>query len=214
MVIFADIIISAMQTLRIYPSSVNDRFIEQAVETLRRGGLIVYPTDTLYAVGCDALNQGAIERVCRIKGLNPQKNTLSIICRDMSQASEYAKIDNRAFDMMRRLVPGPFTFILPASTRLPKAFKGRKTVGVRIPDNPIARRLAEELGNPLLTTSFPADGKTEEELMFPDEIALGCEQLDIDLMIDGGQGGNGVSTVVDLTDSSMPEIVREGIGQL
>ncbi len=203
-----------MQILRIYPSSVNDRFISQAVEALCRGGIIVYPTDTLYAVGCDALNQGAIERVCRMKGLNPQKNMLSIVCSGISQASEYARIDNVAYNMIRRYVPGPFTFVLPAAYSLPKAFKGRKTVGVRIPDNAIARRVAEDLGRPVLTTSMPSEGYGEDEIVMPEAIALRGEMLGIDVMIDGGQGGSIGSTVVDLTDSSSPEILRQGIGRM
>jgi len=203
-----------MQILRIYPSSVNDRFINQAVDVLCRGGIIVYPTDTLYAVGCDALNQGAIERVCRLKGLNPQKNMLSIVCSGISQASEYARIDNGAYNVIRRYVPGPFTFVLPVAHSLPKAFRGRKTVGVRIPDNAIPRRLAEELGRPMLTTSMPTGEFGEDEIVLPESIALRSDMLGIDVMIDGGQGGSEGSTIVDLTDSSSPEILRQGIGKM
>ncbi len=201
-----------MQTLRIYPSSVNDRFIEQAADILRRGGMMVFPTDTLYAVGCSALSTPAIDKVCRLKGLNPLKNTLSIICSDISQASEYARIDNKAFALLRAHTPGPYTFILPASQKLPKAFKGRHTVGVRIPDNPIARRLAEELGAPLLTTSIPSEGLSDDEITHPAEIALRFDSAGADLMIDGGQGSVIPSTVVDITDSSSPEVVRQGTG--
>ena len=143
-----------MKTLRMYPSSLNDRYLDEAVEAMGRGEIIIYPTDTLYALGCDALNNGAIEKLCRVKGLNPQKQTLSIICDGLSMASEYARIDNEAFRILRTNLPGPFTFILPASTRLPKVFKGRRTVGVRIPDNAIARALAERLGHPVLSTSI------------------------------------------------------------
>lgn len=203
-----------MQILRIYPSSINDRFIDQAAEVLRSGGVIVYPTDSLYALACDALNSGAIRRVCQIKGLNPQKNSLSIVCSDISQAAEYAKIDNAAYAVLREFTPGPFTFILPAATTLPKAFKGRKEVGVRIPDNPISRRLAEELGNPLLSTSLPVGDMTEEAICSEEEIALLAERLDVDLMIDGGAGDCRETTVVDLKDSGSPEIVREGKGAL
>lgn len=202
-----------MQTLRIYPTSINDRFMAEAADALQRGGIVVYPTDSLYAIGCDALNQSAIERICRIKGLNPQKNTLSIVCCDISQASEYARIDNRAFALLRNYTPGAFTFILPVSNTLPKAFKGRRTVGVRIPDNPIARRLAEELGRPLLTTSIPSDDMSEDELSMPEEIAIRCESLRPDVLIDGGRGGSEPSTIVDLTDSSSPEVLREGAGK-
>lgn len=202
-----------MKTLRIYPSSVNDRYITEAVDELRSGNLILYPTDTLYAIGCDAMNQNAIERLCKLKGINSQKNTLSIICGNISQASEYARIDNKAFSILRHNCPGPFTFILPSSPTLPKAFKGRRQVGLRIPDNTIARTLAEELGHPLLTTSIPTDGLTEDEIVTPDEIMLRNEiSGSIALMIDGGIGGAVPSTIVNLLDSSAPEITREGAG--
>lgn len=201
-----------MQTLRIYPSSINDRFIQKAVDALRSGDVIIFPTDTFYAIGCNALSSSAIDKVCKIKGLNPQKNTLSIICSSISQASEYARIDNTAFNILRSYTPGAFTFILPAITTLPKVFKGRKSVGVRIPDNEIARRLAEELGNPILSTSLPTENLSEEEITLPEEIALRAENMNIDMMIDGGNGGSSPSTVVDLTDSRLPEVIREGIG--
>lgn len=201
-----------MQTLRIYPSSVNDRFIERAADILRRGGVMIFPTDTLYAIGCSALSTPAIDKVCRLKRLNPFKNTLSIICSDISQASEYARIDNKAFALLRAHTPGPYTFILPASQKLPKAFKGRHTVGVRIPDNPISRRLAEELGAPILTTSIPSEGLSDDEITHPAEITLRFESSGADLMIDGGQGSAIPSTVVDITDSSSPEVIRQGAG--
>ncbi|MDE6378523.1 MAG: threonylcarbamoyl-AMP synthase, partial [Duncaniella sp.] len=132
-----------MKTLRMYPTSLNDKFLDEAVEALERGELIVYPTDSLYALGCDALNNNAIERLCRIKGIDPKKQSLSVVCASLSMASEYARIDNEAFRILRANLPGPFTFILPAATTLPKVFKGRRTVGIRIPDNPIALALAE-----------------------------------------------------------------------
>lgn len=201
-----------MQTLRIYPSSVNDRFIERAADILRRGGVMIFPTDTLYAIGCSALSTPAIDKVCRLKRLNPLKNTLSIICSDISQASEYARIDNKAFALLRAHTPGPYTFILPASQKLPKAFKGRHTVGVRIPDNLISRRLAEELGAPILTTSIPSEGLSDDEITHPAEITLRFESSGADLMIDGGQGSAIPSTVVDITDSSSPEVIRQGAG--
>lgn len=201
-----------MQILRIYPSSINERFISRAVDALRSGAAIIYPTDTLYALGCSALCAPAIDKVCRFKSLNPVKNTLSIVCADISQASEYARIDNTAFQLIRRLTPGPYTFILPAATTLPKVFKGRRTVGVRIPDNEIARELARELGAPLLTTSLPSEGLTDDEITLPEEIALRLESQLPDLMIDGGRGNITPSTIVDLTDSSVPEVIRQGAG--
>lgn len=204
-----------MKTFRIYPSSVNSRFISEAADAMRDGRLIIYPTDTLYAIGCDATNQSAIERLCRIKNINPQKNTLSIICCDISQASEYARIDNRAYAVLRQYTPGPFTFTLPASTTLPKAFKGRRQVGLRIPDNPIPRALAEELGHPIMTTSIPTESLTENEITSPDEISIRYESNpEIGLIIDGGEGFTIPSTIVDLTDSSNPEIIRQGAGTI
>lgn len=202
-----------MKTLRIYPTSVNDRFVCEAADILRNGGVIVYPTDTLYAIGCDALRQGAIERVCALKGLSQQKNTLSIVCDSISQASEYAGIDNKAFAILRRFTPGPYTFILPSAPTLPKAFKGRRSVGVRIPDNAIARALASELGNPLLTTSVPAAWLDSGEITLAEAIASRMAGKGIDLMIDGGDGGEEPSTVVNLADSSAPELIRQGAGK-
>lgn len=199
-----------MKTLRMYPSSINDRYMQEVVDALRAGEIVIYPTDTLYALGCDALNNSAIEKICRIKELNPQKTPLSIICHDISQAAEYARIDNRAFKMLREYLPGPFTFILPASTTLPKVFKGRKTVGVRIPDNTIALAIAEQLGNPVLTTSI--EYNDPDEGISPDSIAMRYDDVAA-LMIDGGDGGIVPSTVVDITDSSFPDIVREGLGE-
>ncbi|MCC8072225.1 MAG: threonylcarbamoyl-AMP synthase [Bacteroidales bacterium] len=202
-----------MKLLRIYPTNINERFIDEAVDALRDGHLIIYPTDTLYAIGCDALNNRAIEQLCRLKDLNPQKQTLSIACADISQASEYARIDNRAFQLMRQYLPGPFTFLLPSATTLPKVFKGRKVVGVRIPDNPITNALANALGHPLLTTSITYDPDEPLSGMEPEEIGLRYDGL-VSLMIDGGSGQLEPSTVVDITDSSSPEILRQGAGTL
>lgn len=198
-----------MKTLRMYPSSINDRYMQEVVDALRAGEIVIYPTDTLYALGCDALNNSAIEKICRIKELNPQKTSLSIICHDISQAAEYARIDNRAFKMLREYLPGPFTFILPASTTLPKVFKGRKAVGVRIPDNAIALAIVEQLGNPVLTTSI--EYNDPDEGISPDSIAMRYDDV-ATLMVDGGDGGIVPSTVIDITDSSFPDIVREGLG--
>lgn len=203
-----------MKILRIYPTSINERHIQEAVEALREGHLIIYPTDTLYAMACSALDQGAIERLCKLKGINPQKESLSIVCADISQASEYARIDNKAFRILRDNLPGPFTFILPSSTSLPKVFKGRKTVGVRVPANNISTALAAELGNPLLTTSVqPDEDNTQMSVSNPDCVAVDYAGL-VDLMIDGGDVPGIPSTIVDITDSSSPEIIREGAGEL
>lgn len=206
-----------MKILTIYPGSVNDRHIAEAVGVLRDGGIIIYPTDTLYAFGCDALNNRAIERLCHLKGLNPAKNLLSVVCSDISQAAEYARIDNHAFRILKQYLPGPFTFILPSSTTLPKVFKGRKSVGIRVPDNEIALALARELGNPLMTSSIPLDDFADTgyvEAVDPRSVALKYEnEGEIELAIDGGEGSTEPSTVVDILDSTSPEILRPGLGE-
>ena len=202
-----------MKSLKFYPTNINRRYIDETVSALRDGKLIIYPTDTLYAIGCDALNNRAIEKICRIKGINPAKQLLSIVCSDISQAAEYARIDNNAFRLMRSNLPGPFTFILPVATTLPKAFKGRHTVGVRIPDNDIARAIADALGNPLLSTSVSIDRLEGYETVEPLSLAIQYEDT-VDLLVDGGTGSTGQSTIVDCLDSSYPEITREGTGTL
>lgn len=204
-----------MRILKIYPTSVNSLFIEEAVSHLKDGGLIIYPTDTIYAIGCNALSNSAIEKVCQIKGIDPRKEALSVVCSDISMASEYARIDDRAYRMLKANVPGPFTFILPAATTLPKVFKGRKEVGIRIPDNPIALELSRALSNPLLSTSIAFDEDEPESGSHPEEIALRySSDRRIGLLINGGQGDTHGSCVVDLTDSSSPEIIREGPEEL
>lgn len=192
------------------------RVISEAVEAIRNGDIIIYPTDTLYAFGCDALNNRAIERLCRLKGLNPDKNLLSVVCADISQAAEYARVDNRAFKHLKTYLPGPYTFILPAATKLPKVFKGRKSVGIRIPDNAIARAIAEELGNPVMSSSVhvPDDADELAEMTDPHALALkyeGCP--DIAFAIDGGEGGTVGSTIVDLLQSDTPTLLRQGAGE-
>lgn len=199
-----------MNTLKIHPTSIDARVLSRAVDAMRDDGLVIYPTDTLYAIGCDATSRKATEALCRIKGLNPQKNALAVVCHDFSQASEFARIDNRAFAIMRRYLPGPFTFILPSSPSMPKIFKGRKQVGIRIPDNDVARELARSLGTPLLTTSLPSDGLQPEEITEPGEIELRAETMGVDMLIDAGSGSATPSAVIDLTDSSAPVVLREG----
>lgn len=199
-----------MKILKMYTSNINDRFMDEVIETLKDGGIIIYPTDTLYAIGCNALNNNAIERICKIKGINSQRTNLSIVCSDISQASQYARIDNRAFQLLRENLPGAFTFILPTASTLPKAFKGRKAVGIRVPDNVIAREIASRLGNPILTTSIEWDDDPEDGCN-PQAIAMKYEDV-VDIVIDGGYGELTPSTVVDCLDSSSPEITREGKG--
>ena len=201
-----------MRLLKMYPTSINEKYVDTIVTALKDGSIIILPTDTLYAIACDALNNRAIERICKIKDLDPNRSTLSIVCSDISQASDYAKIDNKAFKVLKDYLPGPYTFILPASTSLPKVFKGRKTVGVRIPDNPIAEALAAALGNPLMTTSIDVDADAPFESVMPDSIAMRYGD-NVDIIIDAGEGEIVPSTVVDITDSSRPEVLREGKGE-
>lgn len=193
-----------MKILKAY----NDRHIAEAAETLRDGGVAVFPTDTIYALGVDARNHRAIERLCRIKGIDPAEQQLSLLCADLSQAAEYVRIDNGAFRILRHYLPGPFTFVLPAALRLPKSFKNRRTIGLRVPDCDAARALAEALGGPLLCGSAVVDDP--DELAEPESIAMHYASQ-ADVLLDGGTGGTVGSTIVDLSDSSSPEVLREGI---
>ena len=195
-----------METLQIYNNNIAENQIEKVVETLREGGIVVIPTDTIYAVACDALNPKAIEKVCRLKGINPDKTNLSILCNDISMVSDYAKFDNYAFKLMKDNTPGPFTFLFRASSSLPRAFKGRKVVGIRIPDNEAVRKIVQALGNPLLSTSILY--RDEDYAINPDLIEEEYEDK-ADLMVKGDEGGVLPSSVVDCTGSS-PVIVREG----
>ncbi|MBR5118027.1 MAG: threonylcarbamoyl-AMP synthase [Muribaculaceae bacterium] len=199
-----------MKVLQILEDNINLRHIEEIATVLRDGGIIVYPTDTVYAIGCDALNNQAIERICSLKAMKSAKTNLSIICSDISEVAQYAKFDNTQFRLMKNNLPGPFTFIFPAMSKLPKAFKGRRTVGIRIPENKIATAIEQELGHPILTTSVPAqddDYRCEPELIAE---ALGAN---VDIVVDSGRGGLIPSTVVDCTGSE-PEIIRQGKGEL
>lgn len=198
--------------IKIYPENPNQRELEKVVDVLRNGGIIIYPTDTLYGIGCDALNVRAVEKICEIKGINPQKNNLSIICADMSDVSEYARISTPAFKLMRKNLPGPFTFILPTTSALPRIYKNRKTVGIRIPDNNIIREIVKLLGNPIMTTSIHDENDEIEYTTDPELIHEKWGET-VDIVIDGGYGGIEGSTVVDYTDNE-PEILRQGLGKL
>ncbi|MDR1762702.1 MAG: threonylcarbamoyl-AMP synthase [Dysgonamonadaceae bacterium] len=198
--------------IKIYPENPNPKEVAKVAALLRDGGIIIYPTDTVYAMGCDALNVRAVERICKLKGINPQKSNLSIICHDLSNISEYARVSNPVFKLMKRNLPGPFTFILNATGSLPKIYKNRKEVGIRVPDNSIALALVEALGNPLLSTSV----RDKDEIMeySTDPELIHEEYRDsVDIVIDGGFGGLEPSTVVDCTGEE-PEIVRQGKGEL
>lgn len=198
--------------VKIYPENPNPKEINRVVTILRDGGLVIYPTDTVYAIGCDALNVRAVEKICQMKGINPQKSNLSIICYDLSNISEYAKVSNTVFKLMKKNLPGPFTFILPTSNELPKIYKHKKEVGIRIPDNSIIRELVNELGNPILTMSIHDEDDIIEYSTDPELIEEKYENT-VDLIIDGGYGGTEASTVVDCTTDEF-EIIRQGKGEL
>lgn len=197
----------AVKLLRIYPTNINSRFIDEAVAALNARQSIIIPTDSNYAFACKALSRQAIENLCRIKAIDPRKHLLSIICADTSMASEYARIDNRAFRYIKEYTPGVITFILPASSHLPKSFKERGTVGIRIPDNPIDIELCRAIGEPLMITTVPENDETL--ISNPDSVSLQYATA-IPLMIDGGDTPGTETTIVDLTDSSAPVTIREG----
>jgi len=198
--------------LKLYEQNPNVREIEKLVKILQDGGIVIYPTDTVYAMGCDALNVRAVEKICKLKDINPQKTNLSIICYDLSNISEYAKVDNATFKLMKKNLPGPFTFILNATTNLPKIYKNKKEVGIRVPDNNIIRTLVKELGNPILTTSIHDDDEILEYFTDPELIHEKYEDK-VDVVIDGGYGDLEPSTIVNCTEGEV-EIIRQGKGIL
>lgn len=199
-----------MRIFKTWNRELDDKQLNQVTAFLESGELMIWPTDTLYAMACDALNPKAVERLCRLKGLNPNKSNLSIVCSDISQASVYAHWDNCFFSMLKRNTPGKFTFIFKTASTLPKVFKGRKKVGVRIPELELNRQIAEKLGRPLLTTSINFD--TVDYAVNP-ELIIEKYSSDIDFMIDAGNGGIEPSTVVDCTGNEA-EIIRQGAGEL
>lgn len=197
-----------MKILDIIPDNINERLIEQVAHCLDMGGIVIYPTDTVYALGCDAMNNQAIERICSIKEMKSAKTNLSIICADISEVAQYAKFDNQQFKLMKTHLPGPFTFIFPALSKLPKAFKGRRTVGIRIPDNKIALAIVRALGRPILTTSVQGD---DEDYRCEPGLIAETYASQADIVIDGGRGGLIPSTIIDCTGSE-PEVIRQGRG--
>ncbi|QXV64491.1 threonylcarbamoyl-AMP synthase [Mucilaginibacter achroorhodeus] len=200
--------------LKIYPENPNERAIEQVADVLRKGGIIIYPTDTVYGIGCDITNQKAIEKVARIRNIKPEKANFSFICYDLSHISDYIKpIDNTTFRLLKKALPGPFTFIFNASHAVPKLLSSnKKTVGIRVPDNNIARCIVKVLGNPILSTSIHDDDEIMEYSTDPELIYEKYQDL-VDIVIDGGYGENIPSTVVDCTSGDF-EIIREGKGVL
>ncbi|MFV0536149.1 MAG: L-threonylcarbamoyladenylate synthase [Dysgonomonas sp.] len=198
--------------IKLYEDNPNQKDIDKVVKVLQDGGLIIYPTDTVYAIGCNALNVRAVEKICKMKGINPTKNNLSIICYDLSNISEYAKVNNTTFKVMKKNLPGAFTFILNTTSSLPKIYKDRKTVGIRIPDNNIIREIVNTLGNPIMTTSLKDDDEVIEYITDP-ELIYEKYKTSVDIVIDGGYGGIEASTVVDCTNETL-EITRQAKGEL
>jgi len=201
------------QFVKIYNENPNPKEIQKVVEVLRSGGLVIYPTDTVYGLGCDITNTKAMEKVAKIKGVKLEKANFSFVCNDLSHLSDYTKqIDTPTYKILRRALPGPYTFVLPGSNSLPKAFKKKKTVGIRIPDNNIARQIVAELGNPIVSISIHDEDEVLEYTTDPELIFEKWQNL-VDLVIDGGYGDVYASTVIDLTKDE-PEIIREGKGSL
>ena len=198
--------------VKLYENNTNPQQVRKVVELLRDGGIIIFPTDTVYAFGCDIFKPSAVEKIARYKEKDARRSDLSFICQDLSQISEYARMNDEAFKLMRKNLPGPFTFLLQGSHRLPKLFKNKKVVGIRMPDNNIALELVRELGNPLMVSSIFTDDDTLEYLTDPELIEEKFGMM-VDMVIDGGYGGLEPSTIVDCTDEEF-EIIRQGKGKL
>lgn len=200
--------------IKIYPENPNEKTIQQVVDVLRKGGIIIYPTDTVYGLGCDITNHRAIETIAKLRRIKPEKANFSFICYDLSHISDYIKpIDNATYRVLKKALPGPFTFIFNASNNVPKLLSSnKKTVGIRVPDNTIARCIVKELGNPILSTSIKDEDEIIEYSTDP-ELIYEKYQDQVDIVIDGGYGGNIASTIVDCTNGDF-EILREGKGDL
>jgi len=199
--------------IRIYEENPNPKEIKRVVEVLRNGGLIIYPSDTVYALGCDITNNKALERIARIKGVKLEKANFSFVCEDLSNLSDYVRqINTATFKILKRALPGPYTFILPGNNNLPKVFKKKKEVGIRVPANNIALTLVHELGNPIVSTSIYDEDEIIEYTTDPELIYEKWDNL-VDIVIDGGYGGNIPSTVIDLTGEE-PVLIRQGKGSL
>ena len=200
--------------IKIYPNNPNEKQLAEVVSCLRNGGIIIYPTDTVYGLGCDIYQAKAIEKLCKIRNINPDKANLSFICADLSHLSDFVKpIDNAVFRVLKHALPGPFTFILNANNKVPKLMhSNKKTVGIRVPDNEIARSIVKLLGNPIVSTSIHDDDEVIEYSTDPELIYEKYKDL-VDIVIDGGYGELQASTVVDYT-SDEPVILRQGKGDL
>jgi len=201
------------QFIKIYENKPNEAAIAKVVKVLKEGGLVIYPTDTVYGLGCDITNTKALERIAKIKGIKLDKANFSFICHDLSNISDYVKqIDTATFKLLKRALPGPYTFILPGNNNLPKEFKKKTTVGIRVPDNSIALEIVKQLGNPIVSTSIHDDDDVIEYTTDPELIFEKWQNL-VDLVIDGGYGDNIGSTIIDLSGDE-PIVVREGKGSL
>ena len=201
------------QFIKIYEDKPNEAAIVKVVKVLKDGGLVIYPTDTVYGLGCDITNTKALERIAKIKGIKLDKANFSFICYDLSNLSDYVKqIDTATFKILKRALPGPYTFILPGNNNLPKEFKKKTTVGIRIPNNSIALEIVRQLGNPIVSTSILDEDEVIEYTTDPELIFEKWQNL-VDMVIDGGYGDNIGSTIIDLSDHE-PVVVREGKGSL
>ncbi|MBC7846220.1 MAG: threonylcarbamoyl-AMP synthase [Flavobacterium sp.] len=201
------------QFIKIYEDKPNEAAIARVVKVLQDGGLVIYPTDTVYGLGCDITNTKALERIAKIKGVKLDKANFSFICHDLSNLSDYVKqIDTSTFKLLKRALPGPYTFILPGNTNLPKEFKKKTTVGIRIPDNSIALEIVRKLGNPIVSTSIRDEDDVIEYTTDPELIFEKWQNL-VDVVVDGGYGNNMASTIIDLSGDE-PIVVREGKGSL
>ena len=200
--------------IRLFEDNPNEREIRKIVNLLRDGGVIIYPTDTIYAIGCDINNVKAVQRVAAIRGVKPEKANFSMICKDLSNIATYAKVSNEVFRLMKQTLPGPFTFVLPATSKLPNVLMNRrKTIGIRIPDNFIVQAIVAELGNPLLTTSVKVNPEEDSEYLTDPELIHEKYEKRVDLVIDGGYGQHTPSTVIDCIGADI-EITRQGLGEL
>lgn len=201
------------ELIKIYEDNPNEAAIQKVVKVLQNGGLIIYPTDTVYGLGCDITNSKALEKIAKIKGIKLEKAPFSFICHDLSNLSDYIRqIDTATFKILKRALPGAYTFILPGNNNLPKEFKKKKTVGIRVPDNNIARQIVKTLGNPIVSTSIRDEDELIEYTTDP-ELIFEKWQNKVDLVIDGGYGSNVASTIVDLSGFE-PVILREGKGSI
>lgn len=202
------------QFIKLYNENPNEREIDKVVKVLRQGGIIIYPTDTVYGIGCDITNSKAMEKLAQIKGVKLAKANFSFICYDLSNLSDYVKqIDTPTYKILKRALPGPFTFILPGNTNLPKSFKNKSTVGIRIPDNNIIRELVKSLGNPIVSSSIHDEDDLIEYTTDPELIYEKWGHI-VDIVIDGGFGDNTPSTVIDLSEDGEMTVLREGKGSI